>query len=188
MSPMAERPGIMFYFELRPALSMLSDEEAGKLFKAAMEYGEFGVVPELDGMAAMAWTFVRPKIDRDNEAYNERCIQNAFNRYVGECKKNGTTALSREAWEAKIFAPRQQRLTSVNDGSSPSPTTTGTGTTATTTTTEGTPAVAETTTIASKSKRKGTGAGKGVRGETADRDDNSRRNAALDMLDQYMKM
>lgn len=178
---MSERPGIMFYFDLRPALAMLSDTEAGQLFKSAMEYGEFGVVPELDGMAAMAWTFVRPKIDRDNEAYNERCIQNAYNRYVGECKKNGTTALSREAWELKVHAPRQPSLTPVNDGSNSSPTGTTTSTGTITPTADGTK------TTASKSKRKGTGAGKGARGETDPDATDSRRNAALDLLESYAK-
>ena len=177
---MAERPGIMIYFDLEPALSMLSDSEVGQLFKAAMKYGEFGVVPELDGMVAMAWTFVKPKIDRDNEAYNERCIQNAYNRYVGECKKHNASALSREDWEIKIYIPGRQALTDVDDGSNPSPTTTGT-TTGTATGT-GTPAPTPTTT----GEGEGEGKGKGVRGET-EGDTNALRNASLSKLQGYRK-
>lgn len=183
---MAERPGVLFYFDLEPALAMLSDAEAGQLFKAAMAYGHFGVVPEFGGMAAMAWTFVKPKIDRDNDAYQKTCVQNAYNRYVGECKKNGTTALSREAWEVKIYVPRQRELTSVDGGLNPSPTTTGTGTT--------TGAITSTPTSATDGEGEGAGRGKGKgargegKGETDADKDNSQRDAALEMLDNYVRL
>lgn len=185
---MAERPGIMFYFDLEPALAMLSDAEAGQLFKAAMAYAHLGVVPEFGGMAAMAWTFVKPKIDRDNDAYQRTCVQNSFNRYLGECKKNGVTALSREAWEVKIYAPRQRELTSVDDGSNPSPTTTGAITQ--TRTVASTPA--STSATDGEGEGAGRGKGKGARGkgegETDADNDNSQRNAALEMLDNYIKL
>lgn len=131
---MAERPGVMFYFDLEPALRMLSDAEAGQLFRAAMEYGHYGTVPEFDGLLAMAWSFVQPKIDRDNEAYQKKCMDNAYNRYKGVCKDRGTEPLNKEEWEEKLYLPSS---TLVNNGCSPSPTTKGTskGTSSGTTTT-----------------------------------------------------
>lgn len=120
---MAERPGIMIYFDLEPALSMLSDAEAGQLFRAAMEYGHYGTVPEFDGLLAMAWSFVQPKIDRDNEAYQKKCMDNAYNRYKGVCKVRGTEPLDQETWEKNIYSPSS---TTVNNGCNPSPTTKGT--------------------------------------------------------------
>lgn len=120
---MAERPGIMIYFDLEPALSMLSDAEAGQLFRAAMEYGHYGTVPEFDGLLAMAWSFVQPKIDRDNEAYQKKCMDNAYNRYKGVCKERGTEPLDKETWVKKLYQPSS---TTVNNGCNPSPTTEGT--------------------------------------------------------------
>lgn len=136
---MAERPGIMFYFDVEPALEMLSNEEAGQLFKAAMQYGHYGVAPEFDGLVAMAWSFVQPKIDRDNEAYKQKCMDNSYNRYRGVCKDRGTEPLDKAVWAEQIYLPS---LTNVNNGCNPSPTTTVTPTSkssssGTTTTTTG---------------------------------------------------
>lgn len=36
-----------------------------------MEYAEFGVVPELDGVLAVVWPFVADKVDRDSSKYEE---------------------------------------------------------------------------------------------------------------------
>ena len=62
---MGKRPGVMLYFDLRPSLKLLSTEDRGRLFDAILDYAELGVVPELDGMLAMAWEFIRPRIDKD---------------------------------------------------------------------------------------------------------------------------
>lgn len=149
---MAERPGIMFYFDLEPALSMLTDSEAGQLFRAAMEYGHFGVIPELAGMAAMAWAFVKPKIDRDNEAYRQKCKDNAYNRYKGVCKDRGEIPLSKEVWEERVYSPS---LTLVDNGSNSSPTTEGTRTSK----------ANSAPTAESAAEGAGKGKAKGVRGE-----------------------
>lgn len=95
---MAERPGIMIYFDLEPALSMLSDAEAGQLLRAAVKYGHYGTVPEFDGLLAMAWVFVQPKIDRDNAAYQQKCIDAAYATYCREEKKKGHDPEEKDAW------------------------------------------------------------------------------------------
>ena len=66
-----ERPGIMFYFDLRPCLKRLSLEEKGLLFEAMLDYAQYGVIPGLEGMTGIAWDFVQPRIDRDAEKYDE---------------------------------------------------------------------------------------------------------------------
>ena len=54
----------MVYFDLLPPLRVLSYEDKGRLIEAMLEYGQNGVVPEFDGMLALAWGFVKPKSDK----------------------------------------------------------------------------------------------------------------------------
>lgn len=96
---MANRPGVMFYFEVRPCLKRLSLEEKGALFEAILDYGEFGVVPELDGVAAIAWDFVQPRIDKDGERYEKVVAKKEYAVYCRETKKQGKTPLEYEQWE-----------------------------------------------------------------------------------------
>ena len=95
---MAERPGFMIYFDIAPALSKLTDEEAGKLFKAIMDYATSGNVHELDGICGFAFEVIRPRIDRVREAYEEKCKKNSYTAYVIEAKRKGNSYLSYDEW------------------------------------------------------------------------------------------
>ena len=57
---MAERPGIMVYFDMAEPLKVLGHEEKGRLLDAMLDYGQFGVVPEFDGVLTVVWGFIRP--------------------------------------------------------------------------------------------------------------------------------
>ena len=63
------RPGIMLYFDILEPIRVLPDEDKGRLLVAILEYGKDGTAPEFEGMLALAWGFVRPKIDRDLQEY-----------------------------------------------------------------------------------------------------------------------
>lgn len=67
------RPGVMFYFELRPCLKRLSMAEKGALFEAILDYGQDGVLPEFAGSMAVAWDFIQPRIDLDGQRYDDLC-------------------------------------------------------------------------------------------------------------------
>lgn len=73
---MGKKPGVMLYFEMRPCLRRLTDAEKGRLLEAILDYGEEGKAPELKGMAALAWDFIRPRLDRDAERYRALCEKN----------------------------------------------------------------------------------------------------------------
>ena len=64
------RPGIMIYFDMLGPIRVLPDADKGRLLVAMLEYGQTGKVPDFDGMLALAWGFVQPKIDKDEEEYN----------------------------------------------------------------------------------------------------------------------
>lgn len=67
------RPGVMFYFDIRPCLKRLDAESKGKLFEAILDYGEYGIMPEFEGMLGIAWDFIQPRVDHDGDRYQEKC-------------------------------------------------------------------------------------------------------------------
>ena len=69
---MKQMPGVMLYFDTRDCLELLTREQAGDLFFAILDYGQFGACPQLTGGAAVAWAFLRPYIDRDRARYEEK--------------------------------------------------------------------------------------------------------------------
>lgn len=114
---MNPRPGFMLYFELAPALSAMDDREAGLLFKALMAYAQYGEVRELTGLAAFAFEVVRPRIDRDAEAYREKCRKNAYNAYLRVAKLRGENPVDYEDWDGAVGSDRYptQRSSNNND-------------------------------------------------------------------------
>ena len=104
---MADRPGFMMYFDFAPALAKLTDEEAGKLFKAIMDYACTGTVYDLPGICGFAFEVIRPRLDKDQETYEEKCRKNGYTAYVREAKKRNESYLSYDEWVAST--------TNVND-------------------------------------------------------------------------
>lgn len=68
---MGKQPGVMLYFDIRPSLNRLSDGDKGRLFEAILDYGQYGALPDFDGVLGVAWDFIQPKLDRDRERYEE---------------------------------------------------------------------------------------------------------------------
>ena len=96
---MAERPGIMLYFDMAEPLKALGYEEKGRLLEAMLDYGQFGVVPEFEGYLLFAWGFIRPKLDVDAKNYRRTVIKNTHSSYCAKEKKNGNnTPLDFEEW------------------------------------------------------------------------------------------
>lgn len=96
---MMPKPGVMFYFEVRPCLKRLNLEEKGQLFEAILDYGEFGIEPSLDGMVGLAWDFLQPKLDRDASRYDRQIEQKQYAVYVRETKKKNIEPVGFEDWK-----------------------------------------------------------------------------------------
>jgi len=90
------RPGIMLYFDMLDPIRVLPDADKGKLLVAMLEYGKEGVVPKFDGMLALAWGFVQPKLDRDDESYENAMMQR---KYAGFCKSRASRNLPKISFE-----------------------------------------------------------------------------------------
>lgn len=79
LSDNKQRPGVMVYFDsLRPALNRLSDEQCGVLFRAILDYAQYGTTTELDPMTGMVFDLLVPKIDRDGVKYEESREQRKY--------------------------------------------------------------------------------------------------------------
>lgn len=148
------RPGIMLYFDILEPIRVLSDADKGRLLVAMLEYGQSGMLPEFDGMLALAWGFVKPKLDRDDESYEESKTQRS---YAAFCKKRKAANLPKipfEEWRAMDDNERHRMATEGNEPkravdfvASRYPTTTA-STSTKTTTSASTAAAATTTTTA----------------------------------------
>lgn len=100
------RPGIMIYFDIRKPLSWLPNEDKGRLLDAILEYGEFGVVPEFDGMLGMAWGFIQPRLDKDGDNYENSKAQR---QYASFCKKRNGYSLPKIAFEDWLEMDEEER-------------------------------------------------------------------------------
>ena len=92
------RPGFMLYFEVTPALDILTDEEAGRLFRALMASGQYGELCELSGAAAVAFQMLRGRMDRDAETYREKCRKSAYATYTRDVRRAGGEPMPYEQW------------------------------------------------------------------------------------------
>lgn len=108
------KPGVMFYFDIRPCIKRLTLEEKGRLFEAILDYGEFGVVPEMDGVLGVAWDFLQPKIDRDGERYDRQVKQKQYAVFTREFKRKGGSPIPFDEWEA-LSDNERDRLLSGDD-------------------------------------------------------------------------
>jgi hypothetical protein len=91
---------IVIHTDINDKLQWLSDEEAGKLFKAIVAYAENGTIlsPEDDRALGLVFLFVKDQIDRDYAKYLERRETNRENgRKGGRPKK--TDGLSEKPTE-----------------------------------------------------------------------------------------
>ena len=135
------RPGIMLYFDILEPIRVLSDADKGRLLVAMLEYGQNGTLPSFDGMLALAWGFVKPKLDRDDESYENSLLQR---KYAGFCKSRSSRNLPKISFEEWIIMDDEQRKRAVSGDIGPmfpitddigsNPTTTTTAAVATSTT------------------------------------------------------
>lgn len=80
---MSEKSSFILYFGYRKHLSLLSNEEIGKLLMALFDYAENGQVPDLTGATAMAFSFIKDQMDRDVSKYEAVCERNRQNGAKG---------------------------------------------------------------------------------------------------------
>lgn len=129
---MADRPGVMLYFDICPILDTLTPADMGLVLRAALEYAQHGTVPSFEGMAATAWAAIKPKIDKDGENYEDKIMQRQYARYCRTAKSNGEQVLSFDKWQN--FTTVDSRSTKTDSEVRNLPTTSSTPSTSTSST------------------------------------------------------
>lgn len=165
------RPGIMLYFDILEPIKVLPDADKGRLLVAMLEYGQCGMLPEFDGMLALAWGFVKPKIDKDSEEYNRTVLKRQYATFCRDRKRKGEPEIGFDEWLMTIDNQSYQMVShdttwypTTSTTTTPTPSTntstaTSTAAAATTSTTEPEDAAAATESIV---KALGGELGKGV--------------------------
>ena len=110
------RPGIMIYFDMLGPIRVLPDADKGRLLVAMLEYGQEGKLPQFDGMLALAWEFVKPKLDRDGETYENAKVQR---KYAAFCKRRTALGLPKVAFEEWLNMTEDERERMVTEDNEP---------------------------------------------------------------------
>ena len=111
---MKQKSSFLIYHEYREPLKLLTDEQRGRLLMALIDYSESGVVPELDGISMMAFSFIQSQMDRDSKKYENRCSSNRENGKKGgrpkkenDSEENPKNPLVFEETEKKTKNPKK---------------------------------------------------------------------------------
>ena len=64
----------VLYTDYMEHIQLLDLEQRGVLITAIMSYASDGTVIEMDGMTAMAFSFIRSQLDRDNDMLDLYCL------------------------------------------------------------------------------------------------------------------
>ena len=111
---MKQKSSFLIYHEYREPLKLLTDEQRGQLLMALIDYSESGVVPELDGISMMAFSFIQSQMDRDSKKYENRCSSNRENGKKGgrpkkenDSEENPKKPIGFEETEKKTKNPKK---------------------------------------------------------------------------------
>ena len=82
---MANKKSFLVYLDNLTQVELLTDEEAGKLFKSLFKFSidSEDYSNNLEPMTKMAYSFMTEQIRRDNQRYEERCKQSSINGKKG---------------------------------------------------------------------------------------------------------
>ena len=105
------------YIEHRSAVDCLDDAMAGRLFKALFAYAADGTEPEWDDKALTAvFKMFKSQVDRNAEAYREKCAKNAANASRRGKAVSGAAVVSETATEAAVSSGGRRNATEADDG------------------------------------------------------------------------
>lgn len=109
------RPGIMLYFDMLEPIRVLPDADKGRLLVAMLEYGKDGIAPQFDGMLALAWGFVKPKLDRDEESYDNAKLQRQYAAFCKQRKNMNLPKIPLEEW-MQMDPDERKRMATADNG------------------------------------------------------------------------
>lgn len=66
-----EKVSFLMYLDYEEQFNLLTNEQLGQLIRAIMEYEKTHIVPQLDGVVKMAFSFIKAQLDRDRDKWKE---------------------------------------------------------------------------------------------------------------------
>ena len=89
---MADKNSFVLYSNYNDILKDLPDEDAGKLFKASLEFQATGNIKELPIHIDLAFKFIKNQLDIDAKKYNDFCEKQKNNGLKGGAPKGNKNA------------------------------------------------------------------------------------------------
>lgn len=84
------KQSFVLYTSYQEQIELLNMEQRGALFTAIMAYASDCDLPEMDGITAMAFSFIKADLDRDREKYEKTCeARREAGKMGGRPKANG---------------------------------------------------------------------------------------------------
>ena len=99
---------VCLYGSYLEALEPYSDAERGRLVTAMLAYLSGEKVPEFTGNERFLWPTIRQQIDRDQENYVNRCLQNRINGAKGGRPRKTAQAKKTEGFSEKPKKPKEK--------------------------------------------------------------------------------
>lgn len=106
---MDSKKSFILYCDVGQHLELLSNEDAGLLFKGIVHYADTGDPPKLPPMATMAFSFIRAQIDRDQEKWNNTREKRRAAGKSGGIKSGESRHRDTEANEANASSFKQNQ-------------------------------------------------------------------------------
>ncbi len=95
---MQKKPGVMIYFDMLETLERLSDENAGVLLRAILEYGKTQCEPQLPDPLYLLWPMIRMRLDMDDERYYQVSQKRSYAAYVRWANHQGHAPMPYNEW------------------------------------------------------------------------------------------
>lgn len=109
-----KKPGVMIYFTMRPSRK-LPMEDRLRLYDAMLDYGETGVVPELEGPLAVLWDYFQPQLELDNARYESIRAKRAKAGRLGGQACQGSRQPEQEPQDGQAEAREAAEATEANE-------------------------------------------------------------------------
>lgn len=109
-----KKPGVMIYFTMRPSRK-LPMEDRLRLYDAMLDYGETGVVPELEGPLAVLWDYFQPQLELDNARYESIRAKRAKAGRLGGQASQGSQPPEQEPQDGQEEAREAAEATEANE-------------------------------------------------------------------------
>lgn len=109
-----KKPGVMIYFTMRPSRK-LPMEDRLRLYDAMLDYGETGVVPELEGPLALLWDYFQPQLELDNARYESIRAKRAKAGRLGGQACQGSKQPEQELQDGQEEAREAAEATEANE-------------------------------------------------------------------------